>query len=147
MANSAFILNGTYYDFSDVSAVYLYEKRVVVNGYGKDLGPDYSLAQFLTEYNEWLKEENNKLNLPDGWYSAKNLNMDTNVYSVYIKDNKQYSPWLGKAWKESVFTIKNNDQYWSDYKPLNWGKLNNWREADIFVTGLNERKPSYWNVT
>lgn len=100
--------------------------------------------EFLSEYVEWRKEEKNKLKLEDGWYSA--LNYAGTRYSIYIKDNQQYTPWLGKDWKTHSFEPRKDDQYWSDYQRLPYGKLDEWEVADRFVATLNERRSSYWEV-
>lgn len=137
--------------FKDVSAIILSTQYIEVmqtkhvldhelsNMYSEDV-----FDEFLSEYVEWRKEEKNKLKLEDGWYSA--LNYTGTRYSIYIKDNQQYTPWLGKDWKTNPFEPRKDDQYWSDYKKLPYGKLDEWEVADRFVTTLNERRSSYWEV-
>lgn len=137
--------------FKDVSAIILSTQYIEVmqtkhvldhelsNMYSEDV-----FEEFLSEYFEWRKEEKNKLDLPDGWYSA--INCGAKRYSIYIKNNRQYSPWIGEEWKTNTFQINKNDQYWTDYKKLPYGKLDEWEVADRFVTTLNERHPQYWEV-
>lgn len=143
MTSSKFRLRGDYYNFSEVSVVYLKNSRVIINGYGMDLAPDYSLAQFLAEYNEWLKETEEIFELENGWYEAGHTSGSN--YYLFVHHNGYSAPWLGEQFAETFFPAKKKGVY-INWKKVNWGPLNDLEKAKKFVRNLNDTNPNTWKV-
>lgn len=139
MASSKFRLRGNYYNFADINSICTNSNRVVINGYAHDVTSDYSLANFLMEYAEWLKEES-KPKLGDGWYHA--LNWGSTRYILYVKDDRYFAPWVCANLFYGGGDINGNA--YTDFQPLNWGPLNQPENAKNFVKNYGRYIPTDW---
>lgn len=136
---NTFLIKSRSYRFDDVLGINQCDYTIEFEHTSEKLTPK-QFGYFLMKYGEWIQEN---VVYTDGWYHASYTYSGSNRYILYVKDNKYYAPWVCSE----IFSCCGGDLdggSYDDFKPLNWGPLNDVKNAENVVKNFGRWCASDW---